>query len=104
MEQEYIDIAQKILTDNYNECYYNADTDTATNVAATTNNNENIFLLPIVTITEPTNAEIGIIIMDDLKDQDNILPGLSRQEELGKGYVTDSDGNESAFEHGIEDL
>nr|CAG8458969.1 4593_t:CDS:2 [Entrophospora candida] len=33
-----------------------------------------------------------------------ILPGLSRQEELGKGYVTDSDGNESAFEHGIEDL
>ncbi|CAH1757246.1 9114_t:CDS:2 [Entrophospora sp. SA101] len=42
--------------------------------------------------------------MDDSKDQDNILPGLSRQEELGKGYVTDSDGNESAFEHGIEDL
>lgn len=44
-EQEYINMAKKILTDKYNECYYNADTDTdtATNVATTTNNNENNF-------------------------------------------------------------
>lgn len=42
-EQEYIDVAKNILIDKYNECYFNPNTATTTDIAAATSSHENIF-------------------------------------------------------------
>ena len=47
-EQEYIDVAKKILVDKYNECYCNADDGGSGSDAVTatvTNNNESNFFM-----------------------------------------------------------